>query len=329
MSDNSDDETNGEYVSTHWQPYSERLEWRDVRPIEQNDGPNPIVSIAYSPKFVEVHNYFRAILDSKEKSERALDLTAECIMLNAANYTVWQYRRDILKALGVDLKDELKFIELMTNINMKNYQVWHHRKVIVEWMQDPSSELKFTSTVLLKDAKNYHAWQHRQWVMTTFDLFENELEYVDELLTKDIRNNSAWNQRYFVLNNTTQFEEEVIDREVDFTIEKILDVPDNESAWNYLRGILDRDQNGGLPYNNEVLKMCKDMYNDGYRINHLLACIIDICEERHSSDESKESLFHIDTAFKLCTDLAKQYDKIRKNYWEFRSQQLLEKFNSV
>lgn len=50
MSDNSDDEFNGDFVSTAWVPYAERLEWRDVRPIEQDDGPNPIVSIAYSPK---------------------------------------------------------------------------------------------------------------------------------------------------------------------------------------------------------------------------------------------------------------------------------------
>lgn len=117
---------------------------------------------------VEVHNYFRAILDSKEKSERALNLTADCILLNAANYTVWQYRRDILKAIGIDFKDELKFIDMMTKYNMKNYQVWHHRRVIVDWVQDPNAELDFTSAILEKDAKNYHAWQHRQWVITTF-----------------------------------------------------------------------------------------------------------------------------------------------------------------
>lgn len=67
-------------------------------------------------------------------------------------------------------------------------------------------------------------------------MFDNELDYVDKLLRDDIRNNSAWNQRYFVLNNTTKFEKEIIDREVDFTLDQISKVPDNESAWNYLRG---------------------------------------------------------------------------------------------
>lgn len=116
----------------------------------------------------EAYDYFRAILKSKEKSERALHLTADCIWLNAANYTVWQYRREILKELGVDLKDELKFIEVMIRCNFKNYQVWHHRRVIVEWMQDSSAELDFTSAILEKDEKNYHAWQYRQWVVSNF-----------------------------------------------------------------------------------------------------------------------------------------------------------------
>lgn len=59
---------------------------------------------------------------------------------------------------------------------------------------------------------------------------------MEQLLLDDIRNNSAWNQRYFVLKHTTNFEQEIIDREVDFSLDKITTVKGNESAWNYLRG---------------------------------------------------------------------------------------------
>jgi protein farnesyltransferase/geranylgeranyltransferase type-1 subunit alpha len=62
------------------------------------------------------------------------------------------------------------------------------------------------------------------------------LEYTDDLISEDIFNNSGWNQRYFVFNNTTNFEPEIIDSEVDFTLQKISQMPGNESAWNYLRG---------------------------------------------------------------------------------------------
>lgn len=116
----------------------------------------------------DAYDYFRAILKSGEKSERSLSLTADCIGLNPANYTVWQYRRDILKILGKDLQEELRYVNTMIESNSKNYQVWHHRKAIVELLQDASQELDFTASILRKDAKNYHCWQHRQWCIQTF-----------------------------------------------------------------------------------------------------------------------------------------------------------------
>ena len=45
--------------------------------------------------------------------------------------------------------------------NPKNYQIWYHRRVIVERLGDSSRELNFTKEVFKEDAKNYHAWSHR------------------------------------------------------------------------------------------------------------------------------------------------------------------------
>eukprot|EP00795_Rhopilema_esculentum_P011886 gene11886-2439_t len=219
-----------------WIPYGEREEWKDVEPIKQDDGPHPVVSIAYSDKFRDVYDYFRAVLKADERSERSFQLTHDALSLNPANYTVWHFRREILKSLDKDLNAELHYITNVIKDQPKNYQVWYHRGVIVSWLGDPSKELDFTAEILKKDAKNYHAWQHRQEIIRDFNFWEGELSFVTHLLEEDLRNNSAWNQRYYTIVNTTGFTDDVVKRELDYTLELIKKAPNNESAWNYARG---------------------------------------------------------------------------------------------
>lgn len=71
-----------------WVPFQQRPEWSDIIPIPQDDGPNPVVPIAYKDKFVETMDYFRALYLADERSPRALGLTTEAILLNPGNYTV-------------------------------------------------------------------------------------------------------------------------------------------------------------------------------------------------------------------------------------------------
>ncbi len=61
--------------------------------------------IAYTETFREVYDYFRAILKLNEKSKRAFELSKDAALLNPANYTVWYYRRILIKELNMDLNE--------------------------------------------------------------------------------------------------------------------------------------------------------------------------------------------------------------------------------
>ena len=43
-----------------WVPYRDRPEWTDVQPLSQDDGPDPVVRIAYTDK---CKSYYRKIND--------------------------------------------------------------------------------------------------------------------------------------------------------------------------------------------------------------------------------------------------------------------------
>ena len=102
----------------------------------QNDGPVPVVLIAYSDRFKDVHDYFRAVLKSEEKSKRVLDLTEDALELNPANYTVWNYRRAVLKAIDADLREEMQYSREMIEEHPKNYQVGRHVCTRVPWIKN-------------------------------------------------------------------------------------------------------------------------------------------------------------------------------------------------
>lgn len=302
--------------SIDWVPYKDRPEWNDVKPLMQNDGPHPVVQIAYSEKYRDIFNYFRAILGSKEISERAFSLSEDAVKVGPSNYTVWHFRRVLLKELNKDLLEELEFSKEIIEDNAKNYQVWHHRQVLVQWLLDPSHEKHLTEKILNDDAKNYHAWQHRQWVIREFDLWENELDFVNTLIEDDVRNNSAWNQRFFVVSNTTDLSDDVVIQEIAYTLKNIEKAPGNESPWNYLRGIL---QDKGLTKYPEVEEFTQRLYESSCRSPHLLGFIIDMIEE-HLLEEGNAELCQ--KALDICDALAKKYDVIRKEYWNYIARNL-------
>jgi len=164
-------------------------------------------------------------------------------------------------------------------------------------------------------------------------LWAGELPFVERLLAEDVRNNSAWHHRFFVtLENgskggTGGVADEAVRRELVFVKGKIALVPNNASAWNYFRGILNHAH---MPYSTQAafaeLYVVDAVDEDTDRVVDLenpwpskgaqLPCsaAIEFMADVHEA-RGKEG---ITEAVKLWHSLAHTHDSIRKRYWEFR-----------
>ncbi|KAJ0972329.1 hypothetical protein J5N97_020288 [Dioscorea zingiberensis] len=312
-------------------PLSRRPEWADVRPLPQDDGPNPVVPIAYREDFREAMDYFRAVYLADERSLRSLNLTSEVIAMNPGNYTVWHFRRLVLETLNVGLLEERDYVDHVAEHNSKNYQIWHHRRWLAEKLgpKAANKELEFTKKILTIDAKNYHAWSHRQWVLQALGGWDDELDYCQKLIEDDVFNNSAWNQRYFVITRSPFLGGLQASREseVSYAIEAIMANPENESPWRYLRGLYKNDIDQFLS-DNHVSEACLKVLKSGHNFLFALSLFLDLlCFGFQPSDEFKRvveglrnsvaSSSDANLATSVC-NILETVDPLRANYWAWR-----------
>lgn len=319
-------------------PYSQREEWKDVTPVPQNDGPQPLAVIRYPPGFEEVHGYFRAIQQRNEFSERALGITGDVIEHNSANYTAWYYRRRVLREIRADLHAELDFTDKWARDCPKNYQVWYHRRWLIAEIATrlketlPSAEdaerqaaelaereLEYHQEVMHvnEDFKNYNGWSHRQFVVQQFNLWGGELAFVEDLLTDDIRNNSAWNHRHTIVRNTCwPLTDAVRQREIDFALKAIRTCANNESAWNYLAAFLGEGE-GKVPWHSvpAIEALCREVLALAPERELLCRFAVEalarVQEARGETAAAAQQYF-----------LLKEIDKIRADYWDWRASML-------
>lgn len=311
--------------------FRERPEWADVVPVPQDDGPNLVVPIAYSADFRDAMDYFRAVLAAQERSPRALQLTQAVIHLNAANYTVWHYRRVLLTDLKADLDLELDFVDELVEDNSKNYQLWYHRRWIAAQLRanGPRRELAFVEEVLAEDAKNYHAWSHRQWVLRELGGWPDELAFCDRLIEEDVCNNCAWNQRFFVLTAGPAAERLPATRaaEIRYAANAVRRAPANESAWRYLRGLFQGDA-GGMVNNDVLVQLVSEILEPEPACVPALSLQLDLLlwglrplPFHWKRLAIPEGATWLQAAHLLCTRL-EQADGMRALYWAWRRKSL-------
>lgn len=288
--------------------------------------------------------YLRAVMAVKEHTPRCLRLTEHIIDMNPAHYTVWLYRFDIAKALNIPISEELEWLNEVSLEHLKNYQIWHHRQLLLDshypTLQLDESAIKtlasdehgFLTDILERDTKNYHVWSYRQYLVRKLGLWdwEDEMRSIELMITKDVRNNSAWSHRFFlVFSNPTQstpdshstehdpkIPADIVDREIAYAQEKIGFAPQNQSPWNYLRGVLVK---GGRPFGTVrdfaegfVTSLGEGDEKEEVRSSHALDLLADIYKEAGEKEKAR-----------LCLRrLGEKWDRIREGYWAYRQRML-------
>ncbi|KAF2752813.1 farnesyltransferas-like protein [Pseudovirgaria hyperparasitica] len=299
--------------------YAGNIVWEGLAPIPQkHEGATPLATIAYKEEYVEAMSYLRAVMAVNECSERALSLTEDIIRMNPAHYTVWLYRCKIIFTLNKSLCNEIEWVNNISLKYLKNYQIWHHRQTIIDKLGSAEGETAFIDQMLEKDAKNYHVWSYRQWLVKRFDLWNQmELDFVKKLLEQDLRNNSAWNHRFFVVfgkpNTSAPTDKAILGREKTFAEEAIRKAPQNQSPWNYLRGIYRQSKESIVELSPFVREFCGINENDLVQSSHAL----DVFAEIHGDIPETQLM-----AAKALDLLAMRYDPIRVNYWNYRKRQI-------
>ncbi|KAK2608751.1 CAAX geranylgeranyltransferase alpha subunit [Conoideocrella luteorostrata] len=278
---------------------------------------------------------------AEECSPRCLRLTEHIISMNPAHYTVWLYRFKIVKTLELPVPEEIEWLNQVALSNLKNYQIWHHRQLLLDYYfpfiasdeetikKLARTEIQFVNSMLDEDTKNYHVWSYRQYLVTKLGMWNiAELAATQNLIEDDIRNNSAWAHRFFLAFSDPavhtpdlpatvhdpKVPASIIDREVDYAKEKIALAPQNQSSWNYLRGVLVK---GGRSLS-DVTKFAEEFATnlgeegEDVKSSHALDLLADAYHQSGKTDKAK-----------LCLQrLWEKWDPVRAGYWKHRALEL-------
>jgi protein farnesyltransferase/geranylgeranyltransferase type-1 subunit alpha len=127
---------------------------KEITPVHEFSDGVKLLKIKYTEKETKIMDIFRAILLSKEISLRVYEFTSIVIEFFSTNYAAWVLRRQCIdKIKEIELIKELNWLDEMMLLNQKNYQIWHHRKLLIDKMNDASNEKKLLDQVFSSQPK--------------------------------------------------------------------------------------------------------------------------------------------------------------------------------
>ena len=147
--------------------------------------------------------------------------------------------------------------------------------------------------------------EFRQWLVNNFGTWAEEEQECVKLIDQDCRNNSAWNQLYFCVNHRVMEDldaaDDIVAKQVEYTIEQLMLESDNECPFNYIRGLLQLSQKSIADYPN-LMRTLNGLAEKNNRFS--LAMLM-----MHSKTDVLK--------YRQYAGRLLEVDPIRENYWKY------------
>jgi protein farnesyltransferase/geranylgeranyltransferase type-1 subunit alpha len=105
----------------------------------------------------------------------------------------------------------------------------------MERCEEPPDETESARFVLEIDPQNFHAWSYFGWFAGRFAGWKWLFELAAWFINRDPLNNSAWAARY----RAVRLGGMDVEKEIEFALQLLRDVPRGEAIANYVRGLLE------------------------------------------------------------------------------------------
>ncbi|PWY87670.1 geranylgeranyl transferase type II alpha subunit [Aspergillus heteromorphus CBS 117.55] len=184
-------------------------------------------------KYRELDQSVRDKVAAQQYTPETLQKITELLTSNPEYYTVWNYRRQVLRSefsraasagseeatggqIATLIKDDLMFLIPLLRSFPKCYWIWNYRT----WLLDEAKrllpvptarkfwqeELALVGKMLSLDSRNFHGWGYRLFVVETLrelrseeleekDMTRTEFEYAKKMIGANLSNFSAWHYR--------------------------------------------------------------------------------------------------------------------------------------
>ncbi|CEL05347.1 Putative Protein geranylgeranyltransferase type II, alpha subunit [Aspergillus calidoustus] len=184
-------------------------------------------------KYRDLEHTVRDEIAGNRYTPETFQKISELLKKNPEYYTVWNYRRKVIRhefsqiaaeesnEAGVDriaslIKTDLQFLIPLLRSFPKCYWIWNYRL----WLLDEAKrllpravarkvwqeELGLVGKMLSLDSRNFHGWGYRRFVVETLEtlaseeegeksLAQTEFEYAKKMIGTNLSNFSAWHYR--------------------------------------------------------------------------------------------------------------------------------------